>query len=537
MQTTLKKQLYIFHLLLFSFVLTGCGENISDEETESTVAVENKDFEHFQEQLDLYLSAQNDSILSQIYNDGNAHWIGEELIFNKQGELAIQNLVNAQYFGLNPNHYQASLFDSLQQIPLTPEMAVSVETELSLSFLKFVTHLRHGLIPSEYYKKITDLKLKKDSIELLSIFEEDDIVLAGLNMQPQHHYYQQLQQAVAKFYTENKLTEEIVYIPNFKKDSVEAYTKAKEVLVKLNYLLPEDEGETIIDAVKEFQKSNGLTPDGLIGKYTVQMLELSTRKMYFQAAANLEKWRWLEAWGDDYFFANIPEYMINLYYSDSLQIKNRTVVGTVVNKTPEVESQLDYFIVNPEWYVPYSITSKELIPKQQKDSTYLQRNGYALTSGGSLDNVDWGSASAGSIKIKQTSGSYNALGKVKFIFSNKHSVYFHDTPSKSFFNKDIRSYSHGCVRVQDPFDFADFLLENEGNPDWPTSLDSLLKIKKTKTFTPQKEYPVHIGYFTSATDSSGRLRTLIDVYQKDTLLIKLFEEYYFEENKLEPIEI
>lgn len=534
--TTLKKHFNILLFVSISLICAGCADDNSAEESDIVSPFESEEYKHFREQLVIYLESKNDSILNLIYQDNHTFWINEDLMLNEQGKLATSNLLKAEHYGLNSSHYNAAFFDSLPE-PLTYEMAVTVETELSLSFYTFVRHLRYGIIPAKYFTQITDLKTKHDSVDLLSIFKADNIVEAGLDMQPQHHYYQQLQSAVARFYDENALTEEVIYIPNFKKDSVEAYTKAKEVLVKLNYLNPDDEGDKIVEAVKAFQKSNGLTPDGLIGKYTVQMLELSTRKMYFQAAANLEKWRWIEQWGDSYLFANIPEYMINVYHKDSLRLKNRTVVGTITNKTPEVESKLDYFIVNPEWYVPYSITMNELIPKQKKDSTYLERNGYTLTSGGSLSSVNWKTASASSVKIKQKSGGYNALGKVKFIFSNSHSVYFHDTPSKSFFNKDIRSYSHGCVRVQDPFDIAYYILENEANPEWPTTLDSLLKYKKTKTFTPQHEYPVHIGYFTSATDSSGKLRTLIDIYEKDTLLIKLFEKYYFEGEKINSKEI
>lgn len=521
----------LFHILIFTSISTlilGCVESISGEDSNPEVTIENNQFEDYKILLSKYIQEKNDSLLLSIYANDKSFWFSTDLSLNDQGKKAVYHLSNAQYYGLNPALYNASTFDSLPD-PLSPEMAASLEAELSLSFFHFVEHLRYGMIPSSYYKKITDLKTKKDSVDLRSIFQSKDIVEAGLNMQPDHYYYKQLQAAVAKFYAENELSEDVVYIPNFKKDSVEAYTKAKEVLVKLNYLGAEDEGEKIIDAVKEFQKSNGLTPDGLIGKYTVQMLELSTRKMYFQAAANLEKWRWIEDWGDTYFFVNIPEFVINLVYQDSMLIKNKTVVGKYTNQTPEVDSELDHFIVNPEWYVPYSITANELIPKQKKDSTYLQRNGYVQTSGASLSGVNWKTATAGSVKIKQKSGSNNALGKVKYIFNNSHSVYFHDTPSKSLFNKDVRAFSHGCVRVQDPFEIANFLLKNEDNPEWPNTLDTLLKNKKTKTFTPKKNYPVHLGYFSSVTDSSGRLRTLIDIYKKDTLLNKLFEEYYFKE--------
>ena len=118
------------------------------------------------------------------------------------------------------------------------------------------------------------------------------------------------------------------------------------------------------------------------------------------------------------------------------------------------------------------------------------------------------------------------MGKVKFIFDNKHSVYFHDTPSKSFFNKEIRSYSHGCVRLQDPFDVANYIVNLEQNEEWTNLIDTVLTKKITKTFTPKKDYPIYIGYFPSVSDSSGSIRTLIDIYQKNDTLIDLFKIAY-----------
>lgn len=473
--------------------------------------------------------------LDVIYQNDELFWIDEQMGITDDGKAALDLLKNAMGYGLNPDSYQTQDLLSASEASLTPETALELEIDLSLAMIDFSNHLSHGIVPNEFKPKITELSLHQDSIHLTSVFVKGEVVARILDLQPDHHQYILLQKALAEFVANNELSNEAVYIPNFKKDSVGAYEKAREVLIKLNYLNPSDSGQKVVDAVKSFQQNNGLTPDGLIGKYTAQILEFTTEKMYYQAAANLEKWRWLEAWGDHYFFANIPEYLIRIYAHDSLVIQNRTVVGTFTNQTPELESQLDYFIVNPEWYVPFSITSKELIPKVQKDPEYLEKNGYMISGGDkSLSDIDWNSVNPNSFKysIKQKSGGSNALGKVKFIFSNKHSVYFHDTPSKSFFNKDIRSYSHGCVRVQNPFDIAYFVMQSEENPEWPTTLDSLLKYKKTKTFTPQKDYPIHIGYFTSATDSSGQLRTLIDVYQKDTLLSKVFAKYYAGGNDL-----
>lgn len=513
-------------MLLFACI--GGDQSIAENEDS-----ENKVSPYYQSTLNLIStdkSISEDSLLNAIYSQPKLFWLDNELKLNSDGFLALSLITNSEKYGLNKANYNSEKLDSLSKIDFNSETALMFEINLTKGLINFGQHINSGIIPMKFRGKITDLNLKKETIDFVSIFKSEDIVNQILNLQPQHIQYIKLQIALAQFITENQIEDDVIYIPNFKKDSVGAYNKAKEVLVKLNYLNPSDSGGLIVEAVKAFQKDNGLTADGLIGKYTVQILEFTTKKMYFQAAANLEKWRWMESWGSNYIFVNIPEFLIRVFDHDSLVVENRTVVGTTVTQTPEVESKLEYFIVNPEWYVPYSITTNELIPKAKKDPNYLQNNGYAISSGDkSLSDIDWSTVTAGNFKytIKQKSGGSNALGKVKFIFDNKHSVYFHDTPSKSFFKKDIRTYSHGCIRVQDPFEIADYLLQNEQNPKWPTTLDSLLKYKTTKTFTLQKEYPVHIGYFSSSTDSSGKLRTLIDVYQKDTLLLKLFEEYYW----------
>ncbi len=524
------------YLPLLLILLNSCGSaELSEEEgAESTKKAETQELiNNLNSELSSIIQNSSDSIALTFYSieEPVNYWYDDKAVLNTDAIQFIDMISHAENYGLNSDqYYNTQLAEKIKRIHeknTSIEDMAHVEIELSESYLKFASHISNGMLRDA--KKYTDLKTKTDTSTVEIEMTKGKLIDYLNSIQPKHHEYVKLQLALTKFLKSSTINDSVVFIPNFRKDSIKAYDIAKEILVKLNYLSTDAKGNQIVDAVKLFQKNNGLTPDGLIGKYTSQMLEYSTSQIYYQAAITLEKWRWLENWGTNYFFANIPEFSFKVYDNDSLVINNRTVVGTAYTPTPEIESKLKYFIVNPEWHVPYSITTKELIPKMKKDSTYLSRNGYAISSKGiGINDIDWANAnpSTFSYSIKQKSGSSNALGKVKFIFDNKHSVYFHDTPSKSFFDKEIRSYSHGCVRLQDPFEVVNYIIEKEQKDNWANLVDSMLVKKTTKTFSPENIYPIHIGYFPSVADSSGNIRTLIDIYQKNESLLKDFKNAY-----------
>jgi len=522
-------------LLIFIIGFTSCSEK-STPETETNLKVEESEAsimyrefgQNFSDVIAKEVPAFNDSTLISIYaNRNSSYWIGADMLLTKDADSLVNYLKNAEQFGLFPHKYwNVSLNELYQNYISTPskDQAYKIELSLTEAYLKLAKDLHYGLIENK--KLFTKLNLKTDTLDYVQLFADSTALITNLlNTQPTNGEYVLLQKSLANFIKTNTLNDEIIRIPNFRKDSVSAYLKAKEVLVKLNYCTLETADSNLVNAVKQFQKDNGLTPDGLIGKYTASMLETSSWDKYKQAAINLEKWRWIENWGDHYFFANIPEYLIKIYKNNLLVKENRTVVGTVANTTPELDSKLEYFIVNPEWHVPYSITTKELIPKMKKDPTYLARNGYSIKGGTSISSIDWENATPSnfSYSIKQKSGKYNALGRVKFIFKNKHSVYFHDTPSKSFFKRDIRSYSHGCIRVQNPFEIAQYIVDIEQDSIWMTGLDSIKKTMRTKSYTPKEKYEVHVGYFTSTGDTLGNLRTYMDVYTKNDSLLNWYQ--------------
>ena len=200
----------------------------------------------------------------------------------------------------------------------------------------------------------------------------------------------------------------------------------------------------------------------------------------------------------------------------------RVVVGTPGNRTPTFSHVMDHLVVNPFWNVPVSIVREEMLPEIRQDPWgYFSRHGYQVLaeSGGRMRVVDpgsinWGAVNPGSIRIRQVPGDHNALGRIKFMFPNQHSVYLHDTPSKRLFERDFRAFSHGCVRVDNPLEFADAILPTAA-PDWNSERLEALYGGPEQRIDLTTPIPVHLAYFTTWIDADGTLRSFEDIYGYD----------------------
>jgi murein L,D-transpeptidase YcbB/YkuD len=270
--------------------------------------------------------------------------------------------------------------------------------------------------------------------------------------------------------------------------------------------------------VKKFQAAAGLKADGAAGSATVEVLNGAGKDKTAEIIANMERWRWMPRdLGDFHVEVNVPEFLVRIVDHGKVVREARVVTGKVTNQTPIFSDEMESIVVNPSWNVPASITMKEMLPRVRRDPSYLSRNGYQVLANvngkyRAVDPtmVDWGSVNAGRIQIRQPPGDDNALGVIKFLFPNEHSVYLHDTPSKSLFKQDVRAFSHGCVRVQDPLDFADVLLAYEGG--WtPQRLRRMIGGRESWVNLP-KHIPIHIAYFTAFVDDGGTLVTKPDIY-------------------------
>jgi murein L,D-transpeptidase YcbB/YkuD len=209
--------------------------------------------------------------------------------------------------------------------------------------------------------------------------------------------------------------------------------------------------------------------------------------------------------------------MVRIFEDGEAVHETRVIVGLRSNKTPIFSDEIEHLIVNPFWYVPASIVADEMMAILRSDPNYFNRNNFDVfvnwqgrTQQVNPVQVDWSRLTASQISMRQRPGDGNALGRIKFMFPNSHAVYLHDTPSKSLFQRDVRTFSHGCIRVMNPMDFADALLTRD--PDWNADRLTTLFGAQERQVDLATHIPVHITYFTAVVDESGTVQFKSDIY-------------------------
>jgi murein L,D-transpeptidase YcbB/YkuD len=273
--------------------------------------------------------------------------------------------------------------------------------------------------------------------------------------------------------------------------------------------------DAVVEAVRAFQAAKGLEDDGIVGRRTISVLNGAAIDQEGEILANMEMWRWMPRdLGTDHVFVNIPEFMARVIRHGRTTHVTRVVVGTAGNQTPVFSDEMEYLVVNPYWHVPESIRMKEMLPEIQADPAgYFRRHGYeAVWNGQVIDpaSVIWDENAVKFVAIRQPPSEANALGRIKFMFPNQHAVYMHDTPSRKLFQRDWRAYSHGCVRVDDPMEFARAILEQEPNVSVET-LEAMFGGDERRVDLTQ-HVKVHIAYFTAWVDDDGALQLRDDLY-------------------------
>jgi L,D-transpeptidase YcbB len=270
--------------------------------------------------------------------------------------------------------------------------------------------------------------------------------------------------------------------------------------------------KALAEAVKKYQQQRGLQPTGVLTNAVVDALNGPRRDHDADIIiANMERWRWLPRdLGKAYVMVNIPEYILRVVDHGSLAWSTRVVVGQPGEKaTPLLTETMKYITVNPTWNVPPSIINNEYLPAYAQDPTVLDRMGLKMER-----NRD------GTVHIYQPPGAGNALGRIRFNFPNKFSVYQHDTPDKYMFAHDKRAYSHGCMRVQNPDKYAEVLL-HIANPKDGYTAERIRNMYGTGERDIQLQYqiPVHLTYQTAAVDENGHLVIREDIYGRDARLL------------------
>jgi murein L,D-transpeptidase YcbB/YkuD len=276
-------------------------------------------------------------------------------------------------------------------------------------------------------------------------------------------------------------------------------------------------------AVRHFQRRHGLEVDGAVGPATLAALNVSAEERVRQIIVNLERWRWLpEDLGRRYVLVNQAFFFLEIVEDGQVADYRRVIVGKPYHKSPMFSDTIRFTEFNPTWTVPQSIARSEMLPKLRSDPGYLARNDMVLYRDGNPVNpyaVDWASVSSHRFpyRIVQQPGSKNALGRVKFMFPNRFSVYLHDTPSRNLFSRTGRAFSHGCIRVENPLEFAARLL---GPDQGFTEADAerIVASRKRTRIDLRSPVRVHLTYFTAWIDDDGIPQFFEDIYGRDKIV-------------------
>ncbi len=257
----------------------------------------------------------------------------------------------------------------------------------------------------------------------------------------------------------------------------------------------------VASAVAAFQKSRGLPANGVLTATTSDAIfDDPAARLEALILANMEMWRWQPRdMGERRVEINVPDYSLRLMDGDNELRRTRVIVGKPDTQTPIFSNEIKYILVNPAWHVPDSIIKKEMLPKLARDPDYLTKHGFEVTE------------VAGHLVVKQPPGEANALGRILFMFPNEHSVYLHDTPTRGLFSAPKRAFSHGCIRVEAPFQLAELALGGAGRGWSAARVESLIGSQERAIFLP-RPLPIHIEYFTAFVDESDVLQQREDVY-------------------------
>lgn len=280
--------------------------------------------------------------------------------------------------------------------------------------------------------------------------------------------------------------------------------------------------QALASAVERFQHRHNLPADGVVDASTLNEMNVPVHKRLASIRLSRSRAEDLPAGSRaDYVWVNIPGATTNLVRKQQTIWSGRSVVGKRQTRTPELHSKIDTLVLNPFWLVPDSIAKRSLLPRQARDPGFLARMNYRAFDGSgqrlSLADTNWSDVAAGQgphVRLMQSPGPSNALGKVKFLFPNSHAVYLHDTPSKNGFARDERTLSNGCVRVEGALSLAAMILEPQG---WNRQrIDDVLATGKPLKLKLDKPLAVHTLYLTATTDQNGDVKFYNDSYHLDT---------------------
>jgi murein L,D-transpeptidase YcbB/YkuD len=476
----------------------------------------------------------NRTFLPAWSEDGIVTEIGYELRFE---------IKQAQFDGLNPDDYNLALLESFfasfesnkkNNSENTASDLADFDLLMSDAFFHLASHLELGKVdPTKFDSKweINRKAPKVNYIELMEVGLQSGSIRKSLeSLYPSFTIYRKGREVIRALDERRKSDStdwKPVKIDKTMKigESNNSVTALRQRLVFWGYLSqdsvtdPRLYDSSMMMAVQAFQKRNGMEPDGALGKMTVNALNQSPRNLMDIAAVNMERLRWLpdSLRDSEMILVNIANFHLDYLSKGDTIFSGKVIVGKQYHASPIFSAPMKYIVFSPYWNIPNSIAKNEIIPSIRRNPNYLkQKNMEVVTYSGKLmdpSTINWSSKSF-PYMIRQKPGGDNSLGLVKFMFPNKHSVYLHDTPSKSLFEREDRALSHGCIRLQNPEKLAKILLSDD--PFWTDEkIKEAMNQSKEQIVNLNREIPVVLIYLTFWADSKGQGHFRPDIYGRD----------------------
>jgi len=401
-----------------------------------------------------------------------------------------------------------------------------VEARASLAFLQYARDISSGVLdPSSVIPDIVRELPRPDPEQLMSDFLTAEPVSFIRNLAPSSPEYARL------FHAKRELDATIArggWGPLVQAGSLRPGEGGPAVIALRNRLIAMGYMPRVATArydgimqraVQEFQEAHGIDADGVAGNATIREINVGPEVRLRNIVVALERERWLNIpRGDRHIWVNLTDFTARIVDFDQVTFETRSVVGSRANQTPEFSDEMDHLEINPDWTLPRSIVAEYWGALSSGGATHLN-----LVDGqGNVvprEFVDMAAYSPTTLpfNVRQPPGPGNPLGEVKFMFPNPYAIYLHDTPSRSLFGRTVRAFSHGCVRLQDPRDFAYHLLAAQEAD--PVAYYNRIRQSRQETnvylLTP---IPVHLVYRTAFTSVTGRMNYRDDIYGRDARL-------------------
>ncbi|ETA52151.1 L,D-transpeptidase family protein [Ponticoccus alexandrii] len=407
-----------------------------------------------------------------------------------------------------------------------------LEIELTRTFLQFAHDLQSGVLePGKASSLIKRKAPRRSSEELLTLLSTQPPESVFRMLVPSSPEYTRLMQA--KLRLEHRLQHggwgPVVPTASLRPgESGNTVVALRNRLVAMGYLQPSLSATydgRIEAAVREFQVDHGLEPDGVAGNTTMREINTAPEERLRSIMVAMERERWLnlpEGRGQRHILVNLVDYHAQIIDDDKLTFETKSVIGhqAADRQTPEFSDVMDHMVINPSWYVPRSIIVGEYLPLL-RSNPYSVGHIEVVTASGQVVNRAQGFSQYSSrsfpFNMRQPPGPNNALGSVKFMFPNRYNIYLHDTPSQHLFSQPVRTYSHGCIRLDDPHDFAYALLAKQvDNPE--SYFHGILNTRRETRVNLEQPVPVHLIYRTAFTQAKGQVNYRPDVYNRDAAI-------------------